>query len=486
MPSRRREDALSEVIGFILILALIAVLASLYLTYVVPAQGREAEIRHMAGINDQFLGYKTSVDSLWINDQRNVPISRTFTLGTLTGLTQGAFVVPLFQPYPSSGTMVVNGRGESISIEVDTITIDFPGNVLPNLTSMISEPRYAYIQIKTTNISKIGGITISPDPDIGNWRVFVNITPRIVSVSPSTTTTITVPTTMPTQGQGSSLGDAINTINSLIGYVSGQGSMTTCSDFTLTVVKNNNATFINLPIAHCIQNNSNYTINLFDDAYGLKEDLIFPFSLKINNSPPNDHIIYYYPIVAGYSRKNLSINHEMGSLEYLSNNNYWIQQNYYYQAGGVFLQQPDGMVTKVIPLISITNQSGIPYVRIVDVSISGSGNIGGTSPIQVVTRLDSVTHNIIEGTTLAQGIPNARNVTVTVNAQDTASAQMWNSTFAAIRSSAGGGIQNWVSSTQTGNLATLSVKNPSPGSGYDIILDYTRVNLTVELQPVAI
>ena len=176
----------------------------------------------------------------------------------------------------------------------------------------------------------------------------------------------------------------------------------------------------------------------------------------------------------------------MGSLEYLSNNNYWIQQNYYYQAGGVFLQQPDGMVTKVIPLISITNQSGIPYVRIVDVSISGSGNIGGTSPIQVVTRLDSVTHNIIEGTTLAQGIPNARNVTVTVNAQDTASAQMWNSTFAAIRSSAGGGIQNWVSSTQTGNLATLSVKNPSPGSGYDIILDYTRVNLTVELQPVAI
>ncbi|HOT02712.1 MAG TPA: hypothetical protein PK069_00860, partial [Methanolinea sp.] len=165
---------------------------------------------------------------------------------------------------------------------------------------------------------------------------------------------------------------------------------------------------------------------------------------------------------------------------------YWIQQNYYYQQGGIFLKQPDGMVTKVVPLISITNQSGIPYVKIVDVSISGSGNVGGTSPIQVVTRLDSVRSNIINGSTLAQGIPNARNVSVTVNAQDTTTAQMWNSTFNAIRNSAGGTIQNWISSTQTGNQATLHVKNPIPGSDYDIILDYTSVNLTVELQPVAI
>jgi hypothetical protein len=40
MVDSRRDDAISEVIGFVLILALIAIVASLYLTYVVPAQGR--------------------------------------------------------------------------------------------------------------------------------------------------------------------------------------------------------------------------------------------------------------------------------------------------------------------------------------------------------------------------------------------------------------------------------------------------------------
>ena len=40
----RRDEAISEVIGFVLILALIAIVASLYLTYVVPAQGRDMEI----------------------------------------------------------------------------------------------------------------------------------------------------------------------------------------------------------------------------------------------------------------------------------------------------------------------------------------------------------------------------------------------------------------------------------------------------------
>ncbi|MCU0632364.1 MAG: hypothetical protein MUC66_05230 [Methanolinea sp.] len=159
MPSRPREEALSEVIGFILILALIAALASLYLTYVVPAQGREVEIRQMAGINDQFLGYKTSIDSLWINDQPNVPISRTFTLGTLTGLTQGSFVIPLFQPYPSSGTMVVNGRGESITLSVDALVQGFPGSQMPNLNPVYFDPDHIYLQVMSTNISKGGGVT---------------------------------------------------------------------------------------------------------------------------------------------------------------------------------------------------------------------------------------------------------------------------------------------------------------------------------------
>ncbi len=483
MPSRRREDALSEVIGFILILALIAVLASLYLTYVVPAQGREAEIRHMAEVNDQFLGYKTSIDSLWINDQRNVPISRTFTLGTLTGLTQGAFVVPLFQPYPSSGTMVVNGRGETITITADALVQGFPGSATPNLNPIYLEPDHIYVQIMTTNVSREGGLNLLPNS--GNWSIRLNITK---SYTPQTTLIGTVPT-FPDPGSGS-LKNYIDLLNNEGGWISQlQSNISSTANLSfyisMTLMKNGNVVFTELPIVKNVQNNTWYTINILDPAYGLENQLFFPFSLNLSNTTSN-WIQYRYPVQVGYLPYSINQSHSLGSLEYLSNNKYWIQQNYYYQQGGIFLKQPDGMVTKVVPLISITNQSGIPYVKIVDVSISGSGNVGGTSPIQVVTRLDSVRSNIINGSTLAQGIPNARNVSVTVNAQDTTTAQMWNSTFNAIRNSAGGTIQNWISSTQTGNQATLHVKNPIPGSDYDIILDYTSVNLTVELQPVAI
>ena len=41
----RRDDAVSEVIGFVLILALIAIIASLYLTYVIQHKGGTWKLR---------------------------------------------------------------------------------------------------------------------------------------------------------------------------------------------------------------------------------------------------------------------------------------------------------------------------------------------------------------------------------------------------------------------------------------------------------
>ena len=39
MSGRVTDDGLSEVIGFILIIAIIVILGSLYMTYVIPSQG---------------------------------------------------------------------------------------------------------------------------------------------------------------------------------------------------------------------------------------------------------------------------------------------------------------------------------------------------------------------------------------------------------------------------------------------------------------
>ncbi len=60
------EDGISEVVGFVIILAVVVAGISLYLTYAVPVQGREDEIREMDGVRAWFVDYKTGMDQLWL------------------------------------------------------------------------------------------------------------------------------------------------------------------------------------------------------------------------------------------------------------------------------------------------------------------------------------------------------------------------------------------------------------------------------------
>ena len=74
-------------------------------------------------------------------------------------------------------------------------------------------------------------------------------------------------------------------------------------------------------------------------------------------------------------------------LQYSSNNNYWIQQNYYYQFGGVFLSQSDGVTNLISPLISFTNSANNSVVvNIVPVQVIGGGSMSGNGPVRVDTR----------------------------------------------------------------------------------------------------
>jgi hypothetical protein len=77
----------------------------------------------------------------------------------------------------------------------------------------------------------------------------------------------------------------------------------------------------------------------------------------------------------------------MTTLEYTSNNYYWIQQRYVYQLGGVFLYQDDGATNRVSPLISIVKSANNSVViNIVPVKLVGGGSIGGNGPVRVDTR----------------------------------------------------------------------------------------------------
>ena len=120
---RQSDDALSEVIGFILIIALITIFLSLWMTYVIPAEGRQQEIEHMNYVRDWFTQYKITADSLWINHDAtnkpltNVLISNSLTLGSQGGATQaGGLFMPVMSPVGSTGAIVVTDKSEYIEI----------------------------------------------------------------------------------------------------------------------------------------------------------------------------------------------------------------------------------------------------------------------------------------------------------------------------------------------------------------------------------
>ncbi|WP_440949441.1 hypothetical protein [Methanosphaerula subterraneus] len=116
--SGRDEDGLSEIIGFVLILGLIVVASTMYLLYVVPAEGREDEIVHMNQVKDLFVEYKGTLDSLWMNSISNLTdhrlagtmISTSFDLGTAGGNTQAGGVFLSFMKPQGSPALMSAGK----------------------------------------------------------------------------------------------------------------------------------------------------------------------------------------------------------------------------------------------------------------------------------------------------------------------------------------------------------------------------------------
>jgi len=466
----------------------------------------------MATINDQFLGYKTAIDSLWINDQTNVPISRTFTLGTLTGTTQGSFVIPIFQPYPSSGSMVVNGRADTISISAESLKKEISpsgygyqisGVIQDNTQIVVSErPNHIYIILNTSSVTMV-----SPQ----------------ATYSLSKSDTFTDPPQFETKDetglllQNNSQNWKINIVFSprydtiYLARDEQTGSYTLNQQYKLLntdlIVKSNVSRNIpskflsqELLINKSIITNTNYAVDLmdiFDDNYGIYPEIHYPITISSNNiqSGSNPYIIgASYIIDYGYQQDTSMISgypHLMGYLEFRSSNNYWIQQDYSYQNGGVFLYQPGDQsgVAKVVPLISVENVPNTHYllVKVVDIPLHGTGNIGGTSPVQVITSLEQSQEQLI-GSFDANNLPNARNITITLDFQEFKRAQMWHQAFLNIKQLA---ISKGVDGSYItippidNNRIQFNVNNTYP-ENYNIFFELIRVNASVELQPVAI
>ena len=223
MPVSSRDDALSEVVGFVLLLALIVVALSLYQVYGVPAAGRENEIAHMNQVKDRFVDYKIALDSLWLNDREGVLISTAFDLGTGAATTAGsALSFPILSPAGSGGTLVVKSGGANLTIKGNgnTLLQDLPLGSLSYTSSnhYWVDQTWTY-QMGAVFLTQEGNTTVRVAPSISVASVDGNISLDITPIRLEGSATIAgsgparVETRMRRSGQSTIFEDGYTMVN---------------------------------------------------------------------------------------------------------------------------------------------------------------------------------------------------------------------------------------------------------------------------------
>jgi len=430
------DVALSEVIGFVLILALITVAFSLYLVYGVPAQGRENEILHMGVVKDQFVEYKIGLDSLFTNNLVGTTMSNTFSLGTGGGYTQGSnSVFPILSPVSSGGIFMINREprtSENLTITSDSYILNKTEHTSVDLNASMRTvnyvPNHLYVNISipsSVSLNATGnyGLTVN-NINTPKWIATVNLTPQMTYAL-----NYSFKSTFSECNQPSPDGPNVS-ISSNSCLYPGNQSKYTGTDLTITISNGNIITMQNFPVYRNVVSGGKYTIDLMDTSYGLNPVTLPGDSIRLVVDRPMGSITGTGNISYDFTENsNYQKSIPLGAIEYRANNNYWIPQTYYYQMGGVFLSQSDGSTTyKLPPEISFSkNLSGIITVNINALAITnpgGGSTVGGNSPVQIKTALVSNT-----ALPYAVGTSNTKSIRIGVTTSDDQARVMWKNYF---------------------------------------------------------
>ena len=426
------EKGLSEVIGFVLILGLITVALSIYLIYGVPAQGRENEIVHMGVVKDQFSEYKVGLDSLFTNNLVGTTIGNSFSLGTAGGYTQGSnSIFPIMSPVSSGGIFTINRRTtlpETLQINSYSL-VTGNGSTLAALPAQVSyTPSHVYVNISNVQPSDLNqngvfGVTASTPA----WSATINLTPRVSFYQ--SYSQVLAPS-CPTSQNGSVLDLGVNGINHncLVPITIYNYSQ---SDLTVSITKGTIDTMKNSPVYENVISGTTYSIDLMDDAYGLKSSTYPPQYISLTTGKPQGFVTATGNIAYDFSEQNYTHSSiPLGAISCRADNNYWITQTYYYQMGGVFLSQIDGNTTyKLPPEISFSYNatSNITTVNINALAISnplGGSIVGGNSPVQIKTTLEKN-----QPFPYARGTANTKWIRIGVDTPDEQARVMWRNYF---------------------------------------------------------
>jgi hypothetical protein len=424
----------------------------MYLLYVVPIQGKDAEIAHMKYVTQQFIDLKSDIDSLIINERVNVPIARSFELGTLASTGQGALsIVPIQGFIEAAGTLLVNEQMDTLTVQgvFKTVTpplivdqfvdppanadipaqwvdgehlyINYPGiqSVNNTINGTIHHLNYSYTTVSNqTNVTitkeKYGKFVIHPeakydietkydvdlsaypDPRVFNKNIISWVNNTTHSPGPNTTDYVAI------KEQTDIIFDFYN--------------WTEQTQYDV------------IQYRRTLQENATNQSHIFDLS-------------KINEIMTTDPKMLEFNLDSGLSNGMgeptwnhiIEADQPLGSLQYWSQNRYWINQELLYEMGGLFLKQNEGVSIMLIPSLAVTpvdtaDELG-PNIKtsLVGVSITDTNDVSGSKTAQVFAKIDSVVKNQISDNqgaeilpyTMISGEPNAKYVIITFKPQRT-------------------------------------------------------------------
>ncbi len=449
MSGRVTDDGLSEVIGFILIIAIIVILGSLYMTYVIPSQGRDAEIQHMQNVEKFFTDFKLNMDSLWYNNQEGVSFNQQLSLGTGGQTSAGAFsIFPIMQPVSSSGRVSINSQ-PTINFTIDGYFL----NATNSSTSKTDEDYLAIYANYSTNIYNNvpppydpHTLTIWPGHsdifrlknawELVNWVVILEV--KNATLRQDDLYHVLNWTEHPETREVSHL----EIVNHPV------------KEVTITVIKDGVKTLEDEVIFRGLISEHTWSetirVNLMEEAYGLSSERILRsnISYKYTNSagimiPDKEQPDIFEFITTDGSRSsnpsldilNTSVASKeipIGTFNYSSKNPYWINQEYLYQFGEVELKQGE-IIQPKISSNWIQVYEGTGTTKNVDInliSIYGDSSVGGQDQVQITSTIRSIRNNLIESRTgwfkIKEGlITNAHSFDMNITTSNQKEAKYW-------------------------------------------------------------
>jgi hypothetical protein len=456
--SGRKGRAISEAVGFILILAAVIVALSLYLVYLMPAMGREGEIATMNEVKERLAEYKIDIDTLWTSRQCSTAYGPAISMGSRNSGGILSFLPGMLKPPNADPTLGLNQRDEYISITSDSYypatsagyNVTGPLSTSPVNINVNRVPRNFYITLSPDDLTLQKGVRLQGP----TWSAWVNITPSYKNVSRFS---------MDVTSDG-----FVN------GWTQWYEELLDRTDVTVSILKGQSPIFTDLVVYQQVKVSGVYQVDLMNQAYGVSSELQYPQTVQAwtTNTTVNASYWAYYGTVPKVTEVNVS----MGSLEFHSNNYFYVPQTYYYQLGGVFLEQQDGAIVEVPPSISLSYVNGSPMVKVGKILLWGSRqatNMSGTAPITMATAVTDIVD-----TPLAPGA-NTRWVNLSITAANANVAQMWNRTFREIADR--GGLPTTIYTTGASGKTAFILITGNPQL-YDIQLSVTQVNVSGDYQ----